>query len=54
MTLKLRPYQFGLPLFSYSFLEEYETDPEFAMKASFSDFGMDDATRNSRLDLARK
>ena len=54
MNLKLRPYELDLTLFSYSFLEDYGNDPEFAMRASFPGSSMDNAARNGRLDLARK
>lgn len=54
MNLKLSPYELDLTLFSYSFLEDYGNDPEFAMQTSFPGSSMDDAARNGRLDLARK
>ena len=54
MMPKLEPYDLGLSLLHYSFLDDYEKDPEFAMKPSLANYSMDHATRIERLDLARR
>ena len=50
MILKSRSYDFDLSLFSYSFLEQYEIDTEFAVQSFF----LNDTARKERLDIARK
>jgi hypothetical protein len=40
--------------FAYSFLEEYEQDPEFAIKNGFFELGIDDMTRQQNVKLARR
>jgi len=54
MMPKLEPYELGLSLLHYSFLDDYEKDPEFAMKPSLANYSMDHAARIERLDLARR
>ncbi|KIW32805.1 hypothetical protein, variant [Cladophialophora immunda] len=54
MVLKLRHYKINMSLLAYSFLGEYEKEPAFAMEESFPFSNMDDDTRRSREDLARK
>jgi hypothetical protein len=54
MIQKLKPYGRRLTLLCYSFLEDYENDPEFAIRTSFSHSNMSDAVTNSRIDLARR
>lgn len=54
MMPKLEPYYLGLSLLQYSFLDDYEKDPEFAMKQSLANYGMDHAAQIERLDLARR
>ena len=54
MMPKLEPYHLGLSLLHYSFLDDYEKDPEFAMKSSLANYSMDHAARIERLDLARR
>jgi hypothetical protein len=54
ILLKLKSYELQISLFSYSFLEELESDPRFAMQQSFLDSGIDNATRKNRIDSARK
>jgi hypothetical protein len=54
MILKLQPYELKLTLLSYSFLEDYENDLEFAMRTSFSHSNMSHNVQNSRIDLARR
>lgn len=54
MMPKLEPYGLGLSLLQYSFLDDYEKDPEFAMKSSLANYSMDHAARIERLDLARR
>jgi hypothetical protein len=54
MMPKLEPYNLELSLLQYSFLDEYEKDPEFAMKPSLANYSMDHAAQIERLDLARR
>ncbi|KIY00632.1 uncharacterized protein Z520_03295 [Fonsecaea multimorphosa CBS 102226] len=54
MILKLRGYEFDLSLLAYSFLEDYERNPAFAMETLFPFSDMDATTRRSREDFARK
>jgi len=54
MMPKLKPYGLRLSLLHYSFLDDYEKDPEFAMKPSLANYSMDHAARIERLDLARR
>lgn len=54
MMPKLEPYNLGLSLLHYSFLDDYEKDPEFAMKPSLANYSMDHAAQIERLDLARR
>lgn len=54
MMPKLKPYILGFSLLQYSFLDDYEKDPEFAMKPSLANYSTDHAARIERLDLARR
>jgi hypothetical protein len=54
MIQKLQAYELKLTLLSYSFLEDYENDPEFAIQTSFLHSNMSDAVTNNRIDLARR
>ncbi|KAF1954475.1 hypothetical protein CC80DRAFT_536667 [Byssothecium circinans] len=51
ILLRSTTYQFDLSLDSYYFLDDYETDPEFAIKPSF---GMSEPSMIERRDIARK
>jgi hypothetical protein len=53
MTMKrLEPYEIGFSLLHYSFLDEYERDPEFAIKKSFPCSSIENDYRQKKLDLA--
>lgn len=54
IVLKLRNYDLYLSLFSYPFLDNYEKDPEFAMKSFLPDAVKNDTSRTSREELASK
>lgn len=54
MMPKLEPYGLGLSLLQYSFLDDYEKDPEFAMKPLLVNYSTDHAAQTERLDLARR
>lgn len=54
MLLKLKPYDFQLSLFSYTFLEDYDRDPEFAMQGTFPHSITDESAKEGRIELARK
>ncbi|OAP60013.1 hypothetical protein AYL99_05015 [Fonsecaea erecta] len=54
MVLKLRHYEINMRLLAYSFLEDYERSPCFAMEASFPFWDMGDFRRTGREELARK
>jgi hypothetical protein len=54
MLLKLKPYNLQLSLFSYTFLEDYDKDPGFAMQGTFPHSIMDESAKEDRIELARK
>lgn len=54
MLLKLKPYDLELSLFSYTFLEDYDKDPGFAMQGTFPHSIMDKSAKEDRIELARK
>jgi hypothetical protein len=51
IVLQSTTYEFDLSLDRYYFLDDYEADPEFAMKSSF---GMNEPSAIERRDIARK
>ena len=54
MLLKLKPYGLQLSLFSYTFLEDYDSDPGFAMQGTFPHSIIDESAKEDRIELARK
>jgi len=54
MLLKLKPYGLPLSLFSYTFLEDYDRDPGFAMQETFPHSIMGESAKEDRMELARK
>ena len=46
--------EISISLLAYSFLEDYDQDPEFAMKDDFVGSGMRSMTREQRIEAARK
>ena len=54
MLLKLKPYDLKLSLFSYTFLEDYDRDPGFAMQGTLPHPIMDESAKEDRIELARK
>ena len=54
MILESMPSQFYTSLFSYSFLGEYEINPQFAMQSPFPKGDMADTWRNDRIENANR
>jgi len=54
VILKATSYAFDVSLLLYSFLEEYQIDPEFAIQSSFPDPRLDSTAEEARLDASRK
>jgi len=54
MLLTLKPYNLPLSLFAYTFLEDYDRDPGFAMQGTFPHSIMDESAKENRIKLAHK